>query len=413
VNAPLSVGVVLENADTRSGMERQAQRLACGLAARGARVVVVTTFTPRAVLASRHDPPRHERRDGYEIVRVPCYRWWSGEAVRALFALTLARVFTRRRVDVVYAVQFQAALHLARAARGGSWPTVLKFACGGSYGDLEQAKRWTERDVFSDLARVDRYACLSEQVRCEVAAAGLPAERCVLVRNGVDRSVFSREGPRAALPEGRSILFLGRHDGQKRISVLLRAFAKIAPRVRDARVVLAGKGPEEERLKELARELGVLERVSFLGERRDVAALLRAASVFCLPSAAEGMPNALLEALSVGVPCVATAIPGTTDVVTDEKEALLVPLDDEDALARALERVLADRELASRLARAGSERIAREFDMERVCEQHLALFEALRAEERPVRRSLDRLSLELARTLLFGWFHALARRLFA
>src|SRR5581483_2031124 len=203
----------------------------------------------------------------------------------------------------------------------------------------------------------------------EVVAAGLPAARCLLVRNGVDRSLFAREGPKAELPAGRTILFLGRHDSQKRIDVLLRAFAEIAPRLPDVRLVCAGKGPDAAKLQALARELGLEARVSFLGERGDVPQLLRAASVFCLPSAAEGMPNALLEALAAGVPCVATAIPGTTDVVTHDVEALLVPVDDVPALAGALERVLKDEALARRLAASGLERIAREFDMEAVADR--------------------------------------------
>src|SRR5581483_11191545 len=162
----LGVAIVLENGDFQAGMERQAHRLARGLAARGARVSLVTTFTPRRYLgAAPEDPPRRERRQGYEIVRVPCRRWWSGEAVRALFALTLARVLLRHRIDVVYAVQFQAALHAARASRAGSWPLVLKLACGGSYGDMAQvAGRPDARAVLDDLATVvDRFACLSEQ----------------------------------------------------------------------------------------------------------------------------------------------------------------------------------------------------------------------------------------------------------
>src|SRR5262249_14595967 len=151
-----------------------------------------------------------------------------------------------------------------------------------------------------------------------------------------------------------------------RINVLIRAFARISERIPDVRLACAGWGPEEQALRALARELGLAERVSFLGVRDDVPELLRAASVFVLPSAAEGLPNALLEALSVGVPAVATNIPGTDEVVRDEVEALMVPVDDEAALARAIERVLTDRALAKRLVSAGHELIAREFDMERV-----------------------------------------------
>ncbi|MEZ0227384.1 MAG: glycosyltransferase family 4 protein [Planctomycetota bacterium] len=412
--SPLGVAVVLENADMQAGMERQAHRLARGLAARGARVVLVTTYTPAGFFHdAEREPALLEPRDGYEIVRVLCRRWWSGEAVRALFARRLARELVTRSIDVVYGVQFQAALHVRRVAKVSDWPLVLKLACGGSYGDMAQAAgRKDAAEVLEHLRHVDRYACLSRQVESEVVAAGLPRERCVLVRNGVDRSIFAPEGAKAELPRGKTVLFIGRHDRQKRVDVLVRAFAKVAPTAPEARLVCAGKGSEEANLRALAAELGVAERVSFLGERKDVPALLRAASVFVLPSAAEGMPNALLEALSVGVPCVATAIPGTTDVATDEREALLVPPDDEAALARAIERLLVDGELAARLSRAGRERIAAEFDMERVADAHLALFESLRRPERAVDRSgLRALTRELAKTLVVGWFYALGRRL--
>jgi len=410
---PLGVAIVCEGVDFQAGMERQALRLAKGLAERGVRVVVVTTYSPPGFglpLPSR--PPRREHRDGYEIVRVPMLRWWSGEAVRALFALALARVLVSRRVDVVYSVQWQAAVHVDKVVAVGRWPTVMKIACGGEYGDLAQVSRRKESaEILERLGRVDRYACLSRQVEEEIERAGLPRERVFSVRNGVDRSRFSPEGPRATLPPGKWIVFLGRHDSQKRLDVLLRAFALI--KVPEARLALAGQGPDLAKLEALARELGISARVSFLGERRDVPELLRAASVFVLPSAAEGLPNALLEALSTGVPSVVTDIPGTNEVVSPEREALMVPLDDAPALARALERALTDEALRERLVKAGHERIAREFDMDAVTDAHLRLFMSMKGETQPVnRRRLVGLSFELAKALLVGWFYALGRRLF-
>ncbi len=139
--------------------------------------------------------------------------------------------------------------------------------------------------------------------------------------------------------------------------------------------------------------------------------LLRAASVFVLPSAAEGLPNALLEALSVGVPSVVTNIPGTDEVVRDGEEALMVPVDDEAALARAIERLLTDEELSKRLASAGRELVAREFDMERVVDHHVAIFESLRRPRRAVvRRELARIYGSFAVALVIGWFKAALRR---
>jgi glycosyltransferase involved in cell wall biosynthesis len=411
----LGVAIVIYEVDTRGGMERQALRLARGLAARGARVVVVTTFFPKGLgLPLPKSPPLRESRDGFEIVRVPCFRWWSGEAVYAFFELVLARILLsrERRIDLVYAVQYQVAGHVARTAAIGDFPTVLKFACGGSFGDLKQLALRSDRDELrAALGKIDRYACLSKQVLAEVAEAALPKERCLVVRNGVDTKTFSPEGPKAELGPGRWIVFLGRHDPQKRIHVLIRAFAKIAERVPDARLACAGWGPEEAALRALARDLGLAERVSFLGVRNDVPELLRAASVFVLPSAAEGLPNALLEALAVGVPSVVTNIPGTDEVVRDGEQALMVPVDDEVALAQAIERLLADEGLAKRLARAGSELVSREFDMERVVDHHVTIFESLRRPARAVvRRELARVYLRFAVALVVGWFKAALRR---
>ena len=412
----LSLAFVLEQGDTQGGMERQAFRLARGLAERGARVTIVTTYMPPGLgLPLPARPLRHERRDGFEIVRVPCFRWWSGEAVRALVALVLARVLLSRRraVDVIYAVQYQSASYAVSVAPLRDWPTVLKLACGGEYGDMSQVARTPDPEaVLEALRRVERYACLSQEVRAEVEAAGLDPGRCVLVRNGVDLGTFSPDGPRASLPPGRTILFVGRHHSQKRIDVLLRAFARIAPRVPDARLACVGRGPEAEGLQALARELGIAERVSFLGERRDVPDLLRAASVFVLPSAAEGLPNSLLEALASGKPAVVTDIPGTNEVVRHEQEALMVPLDDVAALSTALERLLVDHALAERLARAGRAMIERDYDMEKIVDAHVALFLAAKRPRRRLdRRRLEALERSFVRALAVGWFYAAARRL--
>ena len=406
----LGVAIVVYEVDTRGGMERQALRLAKGLAERGARVTIVTTFFPEG-LGLPLPPAVRERRDGFEIIRVPGFRWWSGEAVMALIDLVLARVLLsrRRRIEVVYAVQFQAGAHAGRVAGVRGLPTVVKFACGGAYGDMTQLA--LQPALREPLGSIDRYACLSQQVRREVESQGFDPARCIFVRNGVDLTVFSPEGARADLGPGRWIVFIGRHDSQKRIDTLLRAFARLAARVPDARLASAGKGPEEPRLRALARELGIEGRVRFLGERRDVPDLLRAASVFVLPSAAEGLPNALLEALAVGVPSVVTDIPGTDEVVQRDREALMVPVGDEAALASALERLLTDRALAEQLARAGRELVLREFDMERVVEGHVELFERLRRPGRADRGRLVALELAFAKALVLGWFYALGRRL--
>jgi glycosyltransferase involved in cell wall biosynthesis len=383
------VAIVVHNIDAVGGMERQALRLAERLDARGIPVTIVTTWhEPKFGLPLRPTKPWYERRGRIEIVRVPSFPNWTLDAIEDLIDVvgTYALMRRRKKVDVIYGVQFTGAYHAAHIAEATGMPTAVKFACGGEPGDFCALARQVHAEAIrAALRRMDRYVLISEEIRQEAERAGLDPSRFVKIRNGVDTKRFTREGPAAALPElgaapeRQVILFVGRHDPQKRVDVLLRAFKRVLETVPEARLASAGQGPYLEEYRKLAVELGVSDRVAFLGARPDVEALHRAASVFVLPSGAEGLPNALLEALACGTPSVATAIPGTTDVVTHEKEALLVPVDDPEALAAAIVRMLRDRALAERLARAGRERIMAEFDMERVTDRYVELFRELAA----------------------------------
>ncbi|MEZ0227135.1 MAG: glycosyltransferase [Planctomycetota bacterium] len=378
------VAIVVHNIDAVGGMERQASRLAERLAARQIPVTIVTTYLePNLRLPPRSTRPWYEKRGSIEIVRVPLFRNWTLRAIQDLIDVvgTYALMRRRRKVDVIYGVQYTGGFHAANMARATGMPTAVKFACGGEPGDFRALARLEDAEaILAALRRMDRYVLISEEIRAEAEDAGMDPSRFVRIRNGVDTQRFSPEGLAAALPElgaapdRKVILFVGRHDPQKRIDVLLRAFKQVLESVPEARLALAGDGAHLEEYRKLAVELGVADRAAFLGARPDVPDLHRAASVFVLPSGAEGLPNALLEALACGTPSVATAIPGTTEVASHEKEALLVPVDDADALAAALVRLLRDRDLAARLGRAGRARIMAEFDMDGVTERYADLF---------------------------------------
>ncbi len=347
-----SVGFVFYNVDAKGGMERQASQLAPRLVARGHRVVCVSTIERSRYGSHETDLP------GVEVHRVPVTRTPFFEAAaRALFARAGG-------VDVIYAVHYRCGLHAARIARPTSTPVVCKFACSGEHGDF-RVMGTARRD---ELRALDRYVCMTDALKEEAIAHGLDAAKIVWIPNGVDLAAFA--GPRHE--ETGLVLYVGRLNAQKRLDVLLRAIARV-PR---AKLELAGEGEEKGALEALARELGVSERVRFLGPRSDVALLHARAQVFVLPSASEGLPNALLEALAAGTPTVATEIPGTKDVARHEKEALLVPPGDEAALAREITRLLDDRALAGRLSAQGRER-AREYDLERTADAYSKLFTEL------------------------------------
>ena len=149
----------------------------------------------------------------------------------------------------------------------------------------------------------------------------------------------------------KAIIGAGRLTEQKNFPLLIRAFARIAPKFPEHKLVIYGKGGLLDSLKALAAELGVGERVEFPGYVPDMPARLEKASMFVLSSDYEGMPNALMEAMASGLPCVSTDCGGggARFLIENETNGLLVPQKDEEAMAAAMERILSDEAFAASL----------------------------------------------------------------
>jgi glycosyltransferase involved in cell wall biosynthesis len=146
---------------------------------------------------------------------------------------------------------------------------------------------------------------------------------------------------------------------------LLTAIDQLRERMPDALLLLIGSGPLEAELRARVSRDGLDDHVRFLGSRDDVAALLPALDVFVLGSRFEGLPIALLEAMAAEIACVATAVGGVPEAITDGVEGSLVPSGDPAALARALEAVLRDSELRAAMGRAGRLRVSDDFSIDR------------------------------------------------
>jgi phosphatidyl-myo-inositol alpha-mannosyltransferase len=238
--------------------------------------------------------------------------------------------------------------------------------------------------TFHAAGRVPAYIYMRPAVRAVARRLGLRtavsaqarelAERwlggaCQVVPNGVEVGRFAKADPWPA--ERPAILFVGRHEPRKGLDVLLEAFAGLEG---DAVLWVVGEGPETGRLRASAPP-GVewLGRVS----EHELARRLRGAAVFCAPSLhGESFGVVLLEAMAAGAPVVAANIEGYRDVARDGREAVLVEPGDAAGLRAALDRVLADRDVAAELVEAGAARAAG-FSMERLAERYLALYESL------------------------------------
>lgn len=207
------------------------------------------------------------------------------------------------------------------------------------------------------------------------------------IYNGVDVDKFSPKGRSAELQFGRPgrdpvvIGTVGRLDRIKNFDLLLHAFAKLAAdgaRFHDTlRMVIVGDGPELQRLRNLASELGVQDIVLMPGKRTDIANLLRAMHLFVLPSRNEGISNTILESMSTGLPVIASDVGGNPELISDGENGALVPANDVDALAAAIERYLDDPALVDAHGAAARERAVRHFSLSAMVQSYQRMYDRM------------------------------------
>jgi len=205
------------------------------------------------------------------------------------------------------------------------------------------------------------------------------------VHNGVDLTEFENV-LRDSADSNRSpyILCVAMHNEKKGIDVLLRAFALVRNHKPELRLVLAGDGPLRPRLEDLARSLGIADKVEFLGRqgRIEVAELLRKCDVFVLPSRSEPFGVVLVEAMACRKPIVATTVGGIPEIIENRKNGILVRPDDHNALADALLNVLNDTTLRRDLAESGHATLQKRFRIEHTGSAYEKLFDSLLVDQK-------------------------------
>ncbi|MEW6267887.1 MAG: glycosyltransferase family 4 protein, partial [Thermodesulfobacteriota bacterium] len=211
--------------------------------------------------------------------------------------------------------------------------------------------------------RMDAVIAISQAARAALVARGIAADAIDVVSSGVDTRRFhtldaaaarARLGIEGAVPVVAVVASLHERKGH---AVLLEALALLARELAPPPLLLAaGTGPEGDALQDLAARLGVAGRVRWLGRVADVRPVLAAADVVAMPSLAEGLGVAAIEAMAAGRPVVASAVGGLPELIRDGEQGLLVPARDRAALAAALARCLRDPELRARLGAAGQTR---------------------------------------------------------
>ncbi len=232
------------------------------------------------------------------------------------------------------------------------------------------------------LATTDAMTANSASVAEFYTQLGVPKEKITVIPNAmpVQSIEYPREQARQILGltmDHRVVGFVGRLAPQKRLKDVVWAFQLLHQVVENARLVLVGDGPERDELAELARGFGCRDQIVFAGHRKDAYSLMSAFDAFVLASEFEGMSNSLMEAMSLGMPCVVSDIGPNLELVTHEQTGLVFPLGKGPDLTKSLVRVLQNAELSMQLGEAGRKLIAERHSVELLVRKHRDLYQSI------------------------------------
>jgi glycosyltransferase involved in cell wall biosynthesis len=266
----------------------------------------------------------------------------------------LRGLLRRLRPDVVVSFMTEANVIALAACRGLRLPVVISERNQPDRPGLGRARRLARRLTYGWAAGI--------VMQTEALAAWARARFKVPV-HVIPNPVPINEAPRRREEDlenhaARLVVAIGRLTQQKGFDLLIESFGQIAPKYPDWRLIIYGDGPQRRELTLMAQGDLLQGRVALPGLTKDVAVALSQASIFVLPSRFEGFPNVLLEALSLGVPAIATECPGASaEILRDGTYGLLVPPDDVQAMKAALETMMTQPELRKAFAAKGPEAV--------------------------------------------------------
>jgi glycosyltransferase involved in cell wall biosynthesis len=360
------------------GAERQIGALTPALTALGLEVSVLTRRLPNT--------PAFEIIDGVPVYRLPA----AGPKALASLSFTIAALLRLRKLrpDIIHAHEF---ISPATIALGAHYlfgiPFVLTPHLSGPQGDVKKMARKFLGNTRLALLRkaCSGFIAISSEIDAELASIDIPASRRNLIGNGVD--------PRRFVPPGREFkpglrrdlgipvnapvaVYAGRLVPIKQVDMLVSVWPRVRESCPDACLVVAGNGPLEDRLKEMASD-----GIQFLGGLEDVRPLLQAADVLVLPSDSEGLPLSILEAMSCGLPCVATRVGGIPEVISDGQNGILIPVRDPDRLVEAILKILLDPTIRESMGKRSRERILENYSLEKIAIQTSTLYQKVLQEK--------------------------------
>lgn len=304
-----------------------------------------------------------------EIVRYPLF---DHSPYPLALAAMMHEVALREKLDILhvhYAIPHATSAWIAKEMLGQNGIRIITTLHGTDITLVGQERSFEEITRFS-INRSDGLTAVSDFLKAEtVAHFGIPADRITVIPNFVDTTLFDRaQHPcrkRFLAPGGEKVLMhISNFRGVKRIGDVIDIFDRIRREI-PSRLVLVGDGPDRPEAAARVDELGITDQVLFLGRQESVAELLACADLFLLPSESESFGLSALEAMSSGVPVVATAVGGLPEVVTSGEDGFLGEVGDVQAMAAAGVRILRSRREWQRMSEQ-ARKTAERFRVDRV-----------------------------------------------
>lgn len=297
---------------------------------------------------------------------------YGPKAMRTL--LWLRKHLREQQISIAHAFDFYANLILVAAAKLAGVPVVI--GSQRQLGDLlTRAQSLAQLMMFSWC---DAVVCNSTAAANRLVDQGLARQKISVIWNGLPHEAFVESTP--ALPRPVGLLRVGMiarmNTPAKNHSLFLRAAARLRQEFPQTEFVIAGDGPLRPQLEAEAAKLGLGEKVRFLGDCRDLPAILASLDVSVLPSVSESLSNAILESMAAGIPVVASEVGGNPELVSDHR-GILVPVNDESTLAAALARMLREGDLRRRMGLNCRQFACENFTLDKMRLRHEQLYNEL------------------------------------
>ncbi|HIA14132.1 MAG TPA: glycosyltransferase family 1 protein [Nitrospirales bacterium] len=356
------------------GAERQAQLLAQALVRKGCHVEILTQSLERRTGSS------HE--DGVLVHRsIQTLKKGKIFGLTYLMSSFWSLLCLRFQCDVIHCQS----LYLDSCVAALMGKPVLGMMAGDR--DLHRMQQMVGAFIWMGLIRrLSGFVAISDPIEKKLLAVGVSSDKIYRLPNGVDMTGFvpvckqEKVGLRTRLqiPVDASVaIFCGRLAPEKNLKNLLHVWAGVTKQLSKAHLLLVGSGPEHAELERVARQLGLLEQVHFLGQKNDVLPYLQASDFFVLPSLREGCPNALLEAMAVGLPCVATRVGAIPELIDSGRNGILIDLNEVSATVRAIVQLVEDPEKAFRLGQAARDTVKERCSMDHIADQFIQIYKEL------------------------------------